>query len=135
MIAQYIAVMIGGAGIGLAGTALTITAVAAALPTTEYGFMMSAGDVTRVLAAAAFTGGTGAVLGAGLGALLRNTGGAVTGTVLVLIIAPPLVVQLASDVGSWVPNSLANVLSGVGDDVGVLAALAALCVWAAVPLP
>jgi len=65
--------------------------------------------------------------------LVRNTGGAVIGVVLVLFIAPPLIVQLASGASSWVPNSLANVLSGVGHDVSRPAAIAALAVWAAVP--
>lgn len=133
VLAQYTAVLIGGAGIGLIGAALTAAAVAASLPTTDHGFLMSAGALTQVLAASAFAGAAGSVLGAGIGALVRNTGGAVTAAVLVLIIAPPLVVQLSGDATSWVPNTLANVLSGVGDDVGVLAAIAAIAAWAVVP--
>ena len=89
--------------------------------------------MAQVLAASAFAGATGAALGAGIGALVRNTGGAVTGAVLALVIAPPLVVQLARDSASWVPNALNNVVSGVSDEVGVPAALAALVAWAAVP--
>jgi hypothetical protein len=73
------------------------------------------------------------VLGAGIGALIRNTGGAVTGAVLVLIIAPPLIVQLASGAAAWVPQTLANVLAGVAQDVTRPAAAAALALWAAVP--
>ena len=133
VIAQYVAVLTGGAGVGLVGATLTMLAVALSLQTTEYEFMVSGGDVLQVLAASAFTGAAGAVLGAGLGALLRNTGGAVTATVLVLIVAPPLIVQLANEVGSWVPNTLANDLSGVTDDVGILSAIAALSAWAVVP--
>jgi hypothetical protein len=64
---------------------------------------------------------------------VRNTGGAVTGSVLVLIIAPPLIIQLASGAASWVPNTLATVLSGVGDEVTTLAAGLAIAAWAAVP--
>jgi hypothetical protein len=73
------------------------------------------------------------VLGAGIGALVRNTGGAVTGAVLALIIAPPLAVQLAKGAAVWAPSTLANVVSGVGDDVALLAAIAALVVCAAIP--
>jgi len=131
--AQYTAILIGGALLGSLGAALTIVAVAAALTTTDFSFLLSAGAVAQVLAASAFAGGAGAVLGAGIGAVVRNTGGAVTGAVLALIIAPPLLVQLASDVASWVPATLTNVLAGVGDEVGTTAAVVALALWALVP--
>lgn len=110
-----------------------MTAVALALPTTDYGFLVSAGDVVRVIAASAFAGAAGAILGAGIGAVVRNVGGAVTSTVLVLIIAPPLVVQLLDGSGSWMPGILANVVSGTATDVAMPAALAALATWAIVP--
>ena len=132
VLAQLGAIAIGGAVLSFIGAALTAVAVAASLPTTEFGFMVSATGLARVLAAASFSGAVGAVLGAGIGALVRNTGGAVTGAVLALIIAPPLIMQLASGAASWVPNTLANVLSGVGTDVGLLAAVL-LCAWAVVP--
>ncbi len=59
------------------------------------------------------------VLGAGVGALVRNTGGAVTGAILLLVILPPLAVQMVSETASWVPGTLANVVSGVTDVVAV----------------
>lgn len=131
--AQFAAVGLGGALLGLLGAALTILGVTLALPTTEYGFLIPADGVAQVLAASTLCGAAGAVLGAGIGALVRNTGGAVTGTVLVLLVAPPLVVQLASETASWMPATLATVLSGASSEVGVVAAAAALCLWAAVP--
>ncbi len=133
VLAQLAAVAVGGAVLGLTGAGMTVLAVALALPTTEFGFMVAAGGVAQILAASAFAGATGAALGAGIGALVRNTGGAVTGAVLALIVAPPLVVQLARDSASWVPNTLNNVVSGVSDEVGTVAAVAALVAWAAVP--
>lgn len=133
VLAQFIAVLIGGGILGLIGAALTVVAVAVSLPATDYGFLVSAGSTAQVLAASTFTGAAGAVLGAGIGALLRNTGGAVTGALLALVVAPPLIVQFAGDAVSWVPNTLANVLSGVGEDVSVPAALAAMAAWAMVP--
>ena len=133
VLAQYTALLVMGGLLGLVGAALTVVAVAASLPTTDYGFMVSAGGVARVLAASAFTGAAGALLGAGIGALVRNVGGAVTGAVLALIIAPPLIIQLANDAASWVPNTLSNVLAGVGNDVATPAALAATAAWAIVP--
>lgn len=133
VLAQLLAILVGGAAVGLVGAGLTVIAVAAALPTTEFEFLVSVGGVAQVLAASTFAGAAGAVLGAGIGSVVRNTGGAVTGAVLALIIAPPLIVQLAHGMASWVPNALNNVVSGVSDEVSVPAAIAALAAWAIVP--
>jgi hypothetical protein len=132
-LAQLGAIAAAGGLLGLVGAALTVAAVALSLPTTDYGFLVSTGNVTQVLAASTFAGAAGAVLGAGIGSVVRNVGGAVTGTVLVLFIAPPLVVQLANDTASWMPSVLANVVSGVGTDVSKPAAVVAIVVWALVP--
>ena len=115
--------------------ALIIAGVALALPSTEYGFLVTAGDVAQILAASTLAGAVGAVLGAGLGAVIRNLGGAVTAAVLVLFMIPPLVVQLVSDAASWIPTSLFAVLSGVNTDVSVWAALLAVGAWALSPQP
>ncbi|MGH1491986.1 MAG: hypothetical protein ACRBK7_21795 [Acidimicrobiales bacterium] len=131
--AQLSAIALCGGILGLVGAGLTVAAVALSLPTTDYGFLVSANNMSQVLAASAFAGAAGAVLGAGIGSLVRNVGGAVTGTVLALFIAPPLVVQLASDTAPWMPSVLANVLSGVGDDVSRPAAIVAIAAWALVP--
>jgi ABC-2 type transport system permease protein len=112
---------------------MTVAVVAATLPTTEYGFMVSLGGVAQVLAASFFAAAAGAVLGAGIGALVRNTGGAVATVVIGLFIAPPLVIQLVSEAASWVPGTIANVAAGVDDSLGVPAALAAIAAWAIVP--
>ncbi|MBK9179477.1 MAG: hypothetical protein IPM45_07825 [Acidimicrobiales bacterium] len=133
VLAQFCAVAAGGGVLGLVGAALTVTAVLLALPSTDFGFLVSPDQVARLIAASGFAGAAGAVLGAGIGAVVRNVGGAVTGAVLALVIAPPLIVQLANGTASWMPGVLANVVSGVGDDVSQPAALAAIAVWAAVP--
>ncbi|MCD9622851.1 hypothetical protein [Rhabdothermincola salaria] len=133
VLAQFAAVGLGGALLGLLGAALTILGMTLALPTTDFGFLIPADGVAQVLAASTLCGAAGAVLGAGIGTLVRNTGGAVTGAVLVLLVAPPLVVQLASGTASWMPATLASVLSGVTTEVGIASAAAAICGWAAVP--
>lgn len=132
-LAQLVAIGLSGAVLGFVGAGLTVAAVAFSLPATDYGFLISAGNVTQVLAASALAGAAGAVLGAGIGALVRNVGGAVTATVLALFIAPPLIVQLANGTASWMPSVLANVLSGVGNDVSKPAAVAAVAAWALIP--
>lgn len=133
MLAQFTAVFVGGGVLSAIGAGLLIATVAAALPATEYGFLMSAGDVTRVVAGSTITGALGAVFGAGVGAMLRSTGGAAVATILILVVAPPLIAQAATGTGDWMPGTLANVLVGVGDDVSLLAAIAALFAWASVP--
>jgi len=132
-VAQFTAVALGGAVLGLAGVVMTTAAVVAALPSTDYGFMISIGDMVRLLAASSFAGAAGALLGAGIGAVVRNTGGAVTGAVLMLVMAPPLIVQIAGGAADWIPPTLANVVSGVSNETTVLAAIAALALWAGVP--
>ena len=131
--AQLAAVGLGGAILGMLGAALTIGAVAASLVLTDFGFMITAGGVVQVAAAAALAGASGAVLGAAIGTVVRNTGGAVTGAVLVLVAAPPVIVQLASSSAPWLPSSLANVASGVTDETGVMAAGVAMIMWALIP--
>ena len=131
--AQFTAVGLGGAILGVLGTALTIAAVAFSLPLTDYGFMVSVGGLVQVLAAAAVAGASGAVLGAAIGTIVRNTGGAVSGAVLVLVAAPPLIVQLANGTAPWLPSALANAVSGVSTETGVAGASVALALWALIP--
>jgi hypothetical protein len=133
VLAQLAAVVFGGAVLSIIGAGLVVAAVALTLPTTDYGFLVSAGGVTRVLAASAFAGAAGAALGSGVGAILRNVGGAVTLTFLLLMVLPPLIVQMASGAASWVPATLANVTSGVASDVATPAAFAALAAWGIIP--
>lgn len=133
VLAQLGAVAVSGGILGFVGAGLTTMAVAAALPATDFGFLVSAGNVTQVLAASAFSGAAGAVLGAGIGSLVRNVGGAVTGAVLAIYFAPPLIGQLAPDSASWMPSILATVLTGVGSEVSQPAAAAAIALWALIP--
>jgi hypothetical protein len=125
-LAQLAAVLLAGGALGLIAQALVTTGIALALPSTQYGFMVSAGDLAQVLLASTFAGAVGALLGAGLGAIIRNVGGAVTAVVFALFILPPLIVQLFSDAASWIPPALGSVISGVTTDVNPWAALAVL---------
>jgi hypothetical protein len=133
VLAQLAAVLLAGAVLALVGQALIIAAVALALPSTAYGFLVPAGGLTQILAASTLAGAIGAVLGAGLGAVIRNLGGAVTTAVLVLFVIPPLAVQLINDAASWIPTTLFAVISGVSTEVSLWAALFAVAAWALVP--
>lgn len=138
--AQSLAVAGGGAVIGVVGGALSVAVLAAALPGTGFGFLIPTTGVVRVLAAAGFCGAAGALLGAGIGSVVRNPGGAVAGTVLALVIAPPLIVQLIDDAARWVPAPLAVALSGVPPEAagvpsqaGPGTAAAVLALWGLLP--
>jgi len=133
VLAQLAAVAMAGCALGLAGAAISAGSVAIGLAATDFGFRVPFGDLVRVVAASTLVGGVGAVLGAGIGTLVRNTGGSVTGVIVVLLILPPLAVQAVSGAASWIPATLANVISGVDTTTGVGAAVAALAVWAVVP--
>ncbi len=67
VLAQLIAVLVGGAVLALIGQVLVVVGVALALPSTDYGFLVSAGDLARLFAATTLAGAIGATLGAGLG--------------------------------------------------------------------
>ncbi len=133
VLAQLTAVLIAGAVLGLIGEAMIVTAVALALPSTEFAFLASAGAISRLMAASMLAGMVGAVLGAGIGALIRNLGGAVTVTVLMLFIAPGMAVQLVNESASWMPTTVLSVVSGVTTETSVGAALLALALWALLP--
>ncbi len=133
VIAQLSAVAAAGAVLALVGQALVTAGVAAALRSTQYGFMVPTGDVAQLLATTTLAGAVGAVLGAGLGAIIGNIGGAVTAVVRVLFVLPPLTAQLLTNAGPWIPTSLFAVISGTSSDVRLWAALMAITAWALVP--
>lgn len=133
VLAQLAAVFGAGCVLGFAGAGISAASVAVGLTATDFGFMVPAADLAQVLAASTIAGGAGAVLGAGIGALVRNTGGAVTGTIVLLLILPPLAVRAASETAKWIPNTLANVMSGVDSAISMGAAIGAVVIWAIVP--
>jgi ABC-2 type transport system permease protein len=133
MLAQLTAIVLAGGILGLVGEAITFAAGSVSITIAGQGIFVTLGDVVRLLAAAALAGGAGALLGAGVGAIVRNTGGAVTGAVLLLIIVPPIAVQLTTGAASWMPSTLANVASGVGEGPSLVAATLALVLWGLIP--
>ena len=133
VLAQLTAVAAAGAVLALVGQGLVVIGVAVALRTTDYGFLVPTGDVAQLLATTTLAGAVGAVLGAGLGAVIRNVGGAVTAVVLVLFVMPPLTAQLLTGAGPWIPTNLFAVISGASTDVALWAALLAVAAWAAIP--
>lgn len=133
MLAKLVAVGLAGAVLGALGAVVTVGAGAIGLPLVDFELLLTGGTIARLVAGATLAGLVGAVLGVGVGALLRNTGGAVTVIVVVLLIAPSLLGQLVSEIARWIPNTLINVVSGVADDPGLFAATVALAAWGLIP--
>lgn len=133
VLAQLAAILLVGGGLGLLGGAFTVLAGVISIAIIGREWLLPAGDIARVILASGFAGAIGASLGAGVGALVRNTGGAVTAAVLLLIIVPPVAVQLSADLASWVPNILAGSVSGVATEPTTLAAMVALAMWGLLP--
>jgi ABC-2 type transport system permease protein len=67
MLAQFGAVLIAGAVLGLAGGAFVMVAGAISMPFADGSLLLSVGTIAQLLAASAFAGAAGALLGAGLG--------------------------------------------------------------------
>ncbi len=130
--AQFSAIAIAGAVLGIIGEVLTILAAVVTLPLVEFDFMLSAGAILRILASAALAGGMGALLGAGVGALVRHSAGAVSAAVVLLIIAPPMVVQFVNN-ADWLPTTIVNVISGVAGQPSLAAAFGLLFAWGLIP--
>lgn len=133
MSAQLTAVLVGGALLGFVGGSSTIAAGAIALPLAGYDLLLPFGTTIRLVLASAFAGAIGAVFGAGIGAVVRNTGGAVTAVVVLLMLGPPIIAQLSAAAASWVPATLIAVISGMEEQPALLAAAAALIVWGLIP--
>lgn len=132
-LAQLTAVLAAGGVLGAVGGGLTIAAGALALPLVDQQLLLDGATVARLVAVAGLAGAVGAVLGAGMGVLLRNTGGAVTAVVLLLLVGPPLVGQLVEGIAPWLPGELLGVLAGFADGHTLTAALLALLAWGALP--
>ena len=132
-LAQLTAVLLAGGLLGAIGGGLTVASGALALPLVDQQLLLDGGAVARLVAVAGLAGAVGAILGGGLGVLLRNTGGAVSAVVLALLVGPPLVGQLVEGIAPWLPGTLLGVLAGIADGHTVVVALLALLAWGALP--
>lgn len=133
VVAKVAAVFLTGGLIGLVGGALTIVAGSVALPMVDASMVLSGGAIAQLIAGAALAGAVGGVLGVGIGDVLRNTGGAVTVTIVVLMIAPQIIAQLVADAAQWMPGQVIGVISGLGEEPTLWIAVLVLLAWGAVP--
>lgn len=123
---------------GLVMTAIAVSVNAAvALPwlaALGESFVFELGQLATLAGLAGMNAALVAVLGVGIGALLRNQVAAIVAVVVVTMVVSPLLLGLAPDIGWYTPAGLENVLtsgSGILEVVGLDAPIGA---WAAAGL-
>jgi ABC-2 type transport system permease protein len=126
-------VLVAGAMLALVGQALVIGGVALALPSTDYASWSRLAALCACWQHRCSRELSVPSSAPGLGAVIRNIGGAVTTAVLVLFVIPPLAVQLISGTASWILPALFAVITGVSTEVSLWAALLSVAAWALIP--
>lgn len=120
---------------GVAGLFLGLVATIAAVGGT-YAVLLATGTEVAItvdtwLAPAFGTIGAAAlaaVVGVGLGGIVRNQAFAVAAIAVLLFVIEPLLLSFAPDVATWMPSSVSSAVAAAGDgtDPGLVPAIAAL---------
>lgn len=101
-----------GLAIGAAAALLAIAGGLAGLEARGISLALSIGELAAIAAGTAVHGAVMAVLGVGVGALVREQVVAVVAPLIVLYVAEPLIAQLMSEVERRGPGALAKSLTG-----------------------
>jgi ABC-2 type transport system permease protein len=127
-----------GLAIGAAGALLAIVGGLAGLEARGIPLVLAIGELAAIAAGTAVHGAIMAVIGIGIGALVREQLVAVVAALVLLYVAEPLTAQLVSPVGRFGPGALAKSLTGAppagapgAAPAGLLLAAGALLVLAA----
>jgi hypothetical protein len=118
--AKLIAASIVGVLLALAASALTLAIALPWLAIKDIDVNVLSGDVAPVLLGGIAATALYALVGVGVGSMVRNQTTAVAGAVLWVIVAEGLLVSFAPDVGRWLPGGAASALSGVATANGDL---------------
>ena len=127
--AKVMATALIGAGFGLAGSALAVGVAAAALGARGIEILLNRGDVALLIAGGAAAGAMWAVIGVGVGALVRHQVAAVIGITAWLLFVEGLLAGDAGalgEVGRFLPGSAAAAISGQGPGTLLAPAFGAL---------
>ena len=111
--AKLIAVSIVGVLVALAASALTLAIALPWLASKDIEVDLLGGDVAPVLLGGIVATALYALVGVGVGSMVRNQTTAVAGAVVWVLIVEGLLVSFAPDVGRWLPGGAASALSGV----------------------
>jgi ABC-type transport system involved in multi-copper enzyme maturation permease subunit len=112
ILAKAAAAALAGAALGLLAQALTIAVDAAALSARGIDNQLTAGDLAQLVTGGAVAGALWAVIGVGLGALVRNQVSAVTALCVWLLLIETVVIGIFPDAGRLTPGAAAGALAG-----------------------
>ena len=118
--AKMIAVSIVGVLVALAASALTLAISLPWLANKDIDVDVLSGDVAPVLLGGIAATALYALVGVGVGSMVRNQTTAVAGAVVWVLIVEGLLVSFAPDIGRWLPGGAASALSGVASANGGL---------------
>ena len=123
--AKLVASTLVGAGLAAAASALTLAIALPWLAIKNVDVSVWSGDVGFVLLGAIAATALYAMVGVGLGSLIRNQTAAVVIAMVWVMIVEGLLVQFVPDVGRWLPGGAVAALTGVTTENGGL-----LSMWA-----
>jgi len=118
--AKLIAVSIVGVLVAIAASALTLAISLPWLASKDIDVDLLSGDVAPVLLGGIAATALYALVGVGVGSMVRNQTSAVAGAVVWVLIVEGLLVSFSPDVGRWLPGGAASALSGVAVATGGL---------------
>ncbi len=124
--AKLIAASLVGVVLALAASVLTLAIAVPWLARRDIDVDVLSGDVAGVLLGGIVATALFALVGVGVGSMVRNQTAAVAGAAVWVVVVEGLLVSFAPDVGRWLPGGAAAALSGVATANGGL-----LPIWGA----
>ena len=111
--AKLLATALVGAGIAIAASALTLAIALPWLASRDIDVAILSGDVGFVLVGCIVATSLYALVGVGIGSLIRNQTAAVVVTLIWVMIVESLLVSFLPDVGKWLPGGANAAASGI----------------------
>jgi ABC-2 type transport system permease protein len=118
--AKLAAASIVGAALAVVASALTLAIALPWLASRDVDVAILGGDVAPVLLGGIVATSLFALVGVGIGSMVRNQTAAVAGAAVWVVVVEGLLVSFAPDVGRWLPGGAASALSGVATASGGL---------------
>jgi ABC-type transport system involved in multi-copper enzyme maturation permease subunit len=110
--AKVLASALAGVAVGLLAEALTAGLEAAGLAARGIQIELNGGDYAQLLAGGAVAAALFAAIGVGVGAVVRNQGGAVVGLCVWLLLVEPILIGDVPSAGKFAPGASAGAIAG-----------------------
>jgi ABC-type transport system involved in multi-copper enzyme maturation permease subunit len=123
--------VVAGAAIGFVSVLVAVGGTYLVLVATGTDVSLTVGTWLAPSLGTVAASGLSALLGIGIGGILRNQALAVAAVAVLLFVLEPLTVALLPDVATWMPASVSSAVAAAGDgtDPGLAAAAAALTAY------